>query len=326
MKPALLEFLRAQAGEWCRPQRLADRLFIDLSDLDPEVAKLRAQGYRVELRPRLGYRLEGIEDRLVAYEITRGLGTSVIGAQVECHETVASTNDVARTRASEGAPEGTTILAEHQTAGRGRLGRAWESTPRSGVLMSVLLRPQLEATDVALLTVTAAVACAQTIQEHLRLPALIRWPNDVTIKGRKVAGVLVESGPRAGGEPTFVMGMGLNANLAGERMSPEVRETATSLAEHARKPIDRIALVRALLRSVDRWYADLCRGERARISSHWRQYSSTLGQHVTITQDGTSYRGRVLDISLEHGLIVRLDRGGVMRMFRPSEVTLCRRD
>ena len=326
MNSALLEFLRAQSGEWCRPEGLADRLFMDVPDLAHEVTTLRAHGYRIESCQARGYRLDGIEDRLVAYEITRSLGTAVIGKRVEAFELVPSTNDIVWSYAAKGMPEGVTVLAEHQALGRGRHGRTWESTPRAGVLMSVLLRPELRPDSVQLLTVMAAVACAQSIQEQLRLPALIRWPNDVTIRERKVAGILVESRASAEGGAAFVMGVGVNVNTPADSLSPQVRRTATSLAEQAGKRVDRIALVRSLLRSLDRWYRELRRGERDKIAEQWRQYSSTLGQHVTITQDGASYRGRVLDVSVEHGLIVRLDQGGVRRMFHPSEVTLCRRN
>jgi len=377
MNYALLEVLRARAGEWSQPRTLADHLFISLAEVDAAVEELRRGGYVIECKPRLGYRFQGTQDRLLAYEIARGLGTAAIGTQVECHDRVGSTNDLSWQRVYEGAPEGHVTFAEEQAAGRGRMGRTWECRPGNGILMSVVLRPPLAANEGPLLTVMASVATAQAVHERFRLAALIRWPNDITISGRKVGGILVEARslpplsadcgegqpgitplrggmtrdlsavrsappawshehsvksmrspglPTGSGHAAFVLGIGINVNTPVEDFSEGLRGTATSIRAHLLHPVSRMEFARSLLRTLDRWYGLLLRGEKTRIAEYWRNSSCTLGRHVVLAEGGKEYRGRVLDLSLEHGLIVQLERGSGTRIFHPSLTTLIARE
>ena len=259
-------------------------------------------------------------DRLLAQEVTRGLGTEIMGRRVTVIERAASTNDVAWQEALSGAAEGTAVFAEEQTAGRGRMGRPWHCPPRSGLLLSVVLRPQLQVQQSSLLTVMSSVAVAEALQERVALHARIRWPHDNTIRDRKVAGILVEGRSLATGS-AFVLGIGLNVNVGLDEFPPELRETATSLAIETGAPVNRNDAARWLLASLEHWYADLRQGEYGRIARQWRRLSSTLGERVALLENGREFRGRVLDLSLEDGLIVRLDEG-VTRLFHPSTVTL----
>ena len=320
MEQALLDALRAHTGEWVTEPDLAERIGCTPPDLEQGVEALRAEGYRIESCRSLGYRLLGYGDRLIAQEIMRGLGTRVVGRRVIVLDRTASTNDVAWNEARSGVPEGLVIFSEHQTAGRGRMGRVWNAPPRKALLMSVILRPELDVRQGSLLTVMSAVAVAQALADHLRLQARIRWPNDITIKGRKVAGILVEGRTLPGGA-AFVVGIGLNVNAGPEDFSPEVREAATSLAIELQQSADRMDVARWVLRALERWYRDVRFGDYGRIAQRWRELSSTLGQRVVLMADGHEFKGRVLDLSLEDGLIVRLDEG-VTKVFHPSTVTL----
>ena len=164
------------------------------------------------------------------------------------------------------------------------------------------------------------MAVAEALDEWPALHARIRWPNDITIRDRKVAGILVEGRSLATGA-AFVLGIGLNVNTPARDFPPELRETATSLAAETGEPFDRGEVARALLASLDRWYGDLRQGEYGHIARRWRRLSSTMGERVSLLENGREFRGRVLDLSLEDGLIVRLDEG-VTRIFHPSTVTL----
>ena len=320
VKWAVCEALRKRAGEWTAPAELAAETLDAPAEVERAVEELRADGYVIGRRRGGKIRFAGCGDRLIAHEITRDLKTRIIGGRVTVLERVASTNDAAWQEALSGAPEGTVIFAEEQTAGRGRMGRRWFSPPRSGLLFSVVLRPELEVRQSHLLTVASAVAVAEALQERLGVPARIRWPNDITVRDRKVAGLLVEGRSLATGS-AFVLGIGVNVRVRAREFPPEIRETATSLAAETGTPPERNDLACALLASLDRWYGDLRLGEYGHIARRWRRISSTLGERVMLLESGREFRGRVLDLSLEDGLIVRLDEG-VTRIFHPSTVTL----
>lgn len=320
MKWAVLEALRKRAGEWAAPAELAAETLDAPAEVERAVEELRADGYAIGRRRGGKIRFAGCGGRLIAREIKRDLKTKIIGRQVTVLERVTSTNDAAWQEALSGASEGTVIFAEEQTAGRGRMGRSWLSPPRSGLLFSVVLRPELEVRQSNLLTVVSAVAVAEALQERLGPHARIRWPNDITVRDRKVAGILVEGRSLATGS-AFVLGIGVNVRARPREFPPEIRETATSLAAETGTPPERNDLARRLLASLDRWYGDLRLGEYGHIARRWRRLSSTLGERVTLLESGREFRGRVLDLSLEDGLIVRLDEG-VTRIFHPSTVTL----
>jgi BirA family biotin operon repressor/biotin-[acetyl-CoA-carboxylase] ligase len=320
VKWAVLEALRKRAGAWTAPAELAAETEDPPAAVKRAVQELRAEGYRIGRRRGGKIRFDGCGDRLIAREIARGLDAKIVGRQVAVLDRVPSTNDAAWQEALSGAPEGTVIFAEEQTAGRGRMGRRWFSPPRSGLLFSIVLRPQLEVQQSSLLTVLSAVAVAEALQERLGLPARIRWPNDITIRDRKVAGILVEGRSLATGS-AFVLGIGVNVRGRARDFPPELRERATSLAAETRAALERNGLARDLLASLDRWYGDLRRGEYGHIARRWRRISSTLGERVVLFENGREFRGRVLDLSLEDGLIVRLDEG-VTRIFHPATVTL----
>ncbi len=317
---AVVEFLRSHVGEWVTESCLAGQLGIELASLQAMAAELAQEGYKICVEPAKGWRFTGCEDRLIPREIQRELHTAVIGRSVAVLSSTASTNDEAWKQAGNGAAEGAVVLAEEQTAGRGRMGRSWQAPRGSGVLMSILLHPRLEIRQSHALTAMSSVAVAQSIREHLQVPARIRWPNDIFIGEHKVAGILVEGRPSSSGAQ-FVLGIGVNVNLGEEEFPPELQGIATSLSAATGHAVERVELVRWLLQSLDRWYRDLRSGDIGRIANHWRQLSSTLGRRVALLEDGHEFRGMVLDLCMEEGLIVRLDEG-LTRIFRPATATL----
>lgn len=322
MKWRVLEVLRKQEGDWVSHAEVLAAASVSATFAGQAVAELEREGYRIERDETLGFRLKGHEDCLIPYELSRGLDTAVVGRAIFVHDSVDSTNDVAWQEALSGAEDGTIVLAEEQRTGRGRMGRRWLAPPRRAVLMSVVLRPELSVQDSNLLTVMSSVAVAQAIREHFLLHARIRWPNDITIKDRKVAGILVEGRSLATGT-AFVVGIGLNVNTSPEDFPVGIRPAATSLAIEKGVLLDRIEVARGLMVALDRWYRDLRYGDYGRIARSWRHFSSTMAERVTLLENGREYHGRVLDLSLEEGLIVRLDEG-VTRIFHPSTVSLKR--
>lgn len=321
----LIEALRARKNEWCDAGELSDHLFTDKAILLSDAELLDGAGYHIERDGENRLRLVDISDRLITYEISRSLGTQIIGSSIHCIEETASTNDEAWALAARGRPEGSVIFAEHQKRGRGRFGRAWQCPPGMGILFSILLRPDIEPDHTSVLTIMGSVAVADTLNEYAGVPALIKWPNDIMARGCKLGGILVEtrrdSGTLRTAPADCVLGIGINVNIPAERMPKTTHNKATSLMEQTDRMASRIALARELLRSLDRWYQALIHGRYAHITEHWRQYSSTLGSRIVVEQNGRRFTGRVLDISIEEGLIIRLDWGGTM-IFDPATVTV----
>ncbi len=238
-----------------------------------------------------------------------GLHPRRIPSKLVCLDEVPSTNDVCWERARAGDPEGFTVTAEFQTAGRGRFGRAWHSPRGLSLAVSVLLRPALPADRLPLLTAAAAVAACETAGREAR----IRWPNDVVVKGKKLAGVIVE-----GREPgTFVLGCGMNVNLRAEDFPGDLRPASTSLLIERGESQDRGAVLRSFLERLDARYDEALSGDPS-LAVAWRELSALIGQRVSIAEGGREYRGEVADLDVLEGIAVRLE--GAVRRFRLEHV------
>ncbi len=254
-----------------------------------------------------------------------GLNTRRVGRTILMLPEVDSTNsyvlDRLASRQGEAA-DGTVVFAEHQTAGRGRLGRSWHS-PRGASLMFTVLLCGREAWPAARLIMAAGVAVVEGIAEATEVEPVLRWPNDVYSRGRKLAGILVEC--RAAADlRTTAIGIGVNCLQHASHFPPELRATATSLDLEARHPVDRTAVARAALRRLDAWVGDAGgRGPAPELEADqglaaaWRRHSADLGTRVTLLADGRTFTGRILDINPIDGLLLQLDDGG-RRLFDPA--------
>ncbi len=249
--------------------------------------------------------------------IAEALGTRAVGRYIRWHDTLASTNDLAKRLAEIPVPEGTVVVAEHQTAGRGRLGRPW-SSPRGGVWLSVILKPGLPLEQVPLIGLAASIAAARAIRATTGLLARVKWPNDVLIDGQKVAGILVEAGP---GADWVVVGIGINANVAQGDLPKEAAYPVTSLEAALGHPVDRSALVRALLRELERQYDVLRVAGAAATVRRWREIADTLGRVVRVEIGGTALEGLARDIDESGALLVQQPDGTCQRVIA-GEITV----
>ena len=208
------------------------------------------------------------------------LQTAFIGHQIEHHPQVASTNDIAIAHGKAGAAEGTLIIAEHQTAGRGRYGREWEAPPGKCLLVSVVLRHRLLRDQVALPNLLGAIAITRAMQTTHGLDARIKPPNDVRIQKKKVAGVLTELAYDEEGQSFFVLGFGVNVNVALEDLSPELRETATSVRiACGYSEVCRASLLRAILRQLEDTYLQLKAGKTDLIMNEFEELREDEDNH-----------------------------------------------
>ena len=232
-----------------------------------------------------------------------------IGHRVYWIESTASTNDVAAHLGESGAEEGTTVVAEQQTAGRGRHGRVWFSPPGAGLYVSVIVRPGMELANdenpAALLTIASGVAIAEAVRAVTGLPAEIKWPNDVLVGGRKLAGILAEAAVQAGALQFIVVGFGVNLRPAAYPAGLASR--ATSIEAESTRPADRALVLAEILAALGERYADLRAGRFDAILSAWRQLASSLpGARVEWDSPAGVVRGRAQDIDRHGALLVRV--------------------
>lgn len=223
------------------------------------------------------------------------LHTRVVGRRVVCVGTCTSTNDLAWRGVLDGAPDGTAYFAEEQTRGRGRFGRSWTAPRGKAILCSVILRPPLEAARPPLLTATGALAAAEAVGPEAR----IRFPNDVMLEERKVAGVLVETRLISGRPDAFVIGIGINVNAH----PPGLGAASMGLQ------ISRVAVARALLEALDGWYERLIEGRWREFRRAWRERSFILGRRVRIRSGARTISGTVEEVDPLEGIVLRLDSG-----------------
>ena len=254
-------------------------------------------------------------------EISRELKTKIVGSTVITLDRTTSTMDIAKKLARTGFKNGTAIFAEEQTKGRGRSDHSWSCPKYKGLLFTLLLKHNIPPDHLCLLTGTMAVSITETIRETLQLPAEIKWPNDILIGDKKVGGVLVELEKGLKKQSIFLIGIGINVNIAEEDLPRQTRLPATSLAIENKEPINRIVFAKTLLQDIDKWYSILRNDHFRYITDKWREFCITIGEKLTITDGGKEYTGKVIDISNNGGLMVKLENGEI-KIFRGEHVTI----
>lgn len=303
-------------------RELADRLGLSRAALRARIQELRGLGYDIEASPHRGYRLVCAPDLLHADDLLARLGkTRVIGRDIQVFRETTSTNDVVEKLARDGVKEGVAVFAEAQTRGRGRLGRKWLSPAGKGLWFSILLRPQLRAAEATQIMVAAATALARAIASETGLEPEIKWPNDLLLRGRKVAGILTELSAELDRIKYLILGIGVDVNLSARDFAAELRRSATSLSLETGSPLDRAALAAAMLRELDHDYACLGRGEFAVLADQWENRCSTLGRQVVIRIGDRKIEGRAEALDAEGALLVRTQHGQLTRI-TGGDVTL----
>ena len=250
--------------------------------------------------------------------VRKGLSTCVMGQRVIYLPVTTSTMDVVHQEAQVGAPEGTVVIADQQTAGRGRFQRSWVSTPGTSLHVTLLLRPREH--ELRRMNMAVSLAVVQAIRAVTSLRATIKWPNDIRLRGRKVSGILIESRPDHNAVPYTAVGVGINVNFDPSPF-PEIVEIATSLMAEAGRQVSRLEVLQSFLRRLDALYADLRRGQP--FHGEWRRYLETLGQHVQVRWGDRVEEGVAVDVDEDGDLL--LDRADGVRISLPAgEVTFQR--
>jgi len=258
-------------------------------------------------------------DRLDSDKIRANLSTKRIGSKILVYNSTSSTSNIAAEYAKNKENDGLAVFAEEQTAGRGRAGTKWHSSRADSILCSILLTNSKCSNE--MLSLTCAVAVAEAIGKPTGTYAKIKWPNDIILNGKKVAGILLESKPNNGG-PACIIGIGINCHQKKLSFPQELRSTATSIDIESRSIVDRISLAKRLLTSMDHWL-EVAQEASKKATDRWRQLSILLGHRVTLVFNGRAFTGNCIGLDPEKGLILQLDTGGV-RMFDAAHTTIAK--
>jgi len=261
-------------------------------------------------------------DLLDPDEIKANLKTKRIGRKILVYDSTSSTNDIAAEYARNKQNDGLVVFAEEQTAGRGRAGNKWISGRADSILCSVVLSAGGSRTaPTELLSLTCAVAVAETIGKPGRSHAKIKWPNDIMLNGKKVAGILLES-KMDNGASIYIVGIGINCHQKKESFTEELQQIATSIDAESHSISDRVLLAKRLLSSVDHWL-EVAANNSEKVIDRWHELSIQLGHRVTLIFNGAKFAGHCIGIDPEKGLILQLDTGGV-RMFDAAHSTIAK--
>lgn len=318
MKEKILDYLNKQQ-DYLSGDQISKHLGITRQGLWKHIQELKDSGYEIVAVPHLGYRLEACPDRLFPLEIGRNLHTKFIGKKIHYFEELASTMDAAMQLGLNGAANGTLVVAEAQAKGRGRLGRSWSSPKYKGIYLSLILRPKISPAACPVLTLLSAVSICEAAKELLDLNLQIKWPNDILVGHKKVAGILTEMNAEVDKVNFVVIGIGLNANNDKKSLIAQ----ATSLSQQQGQDINRVALLQELLRKFEHNYLLLEDKGSKEIIHQWRDFTLTLGSRVKVDYQNKQIEGQAVDIDADGALLIRKD-SGLIQKISSGDVTACR--
>jgi BirA family biotin operon repressor/biotin-[acetyl-CoA-carboxylase] ligase len=308
MQEQIIQFLKESDG-YISGEEMSQRLNMSRAAIWKHMQELRAQGYEIAAVPHLGYQLVTCPEKLLSYEIQSGLNTKIMGKKIVVMDMVTSTMDEAFRLGMDNCPEGTVVCAEAQSKGRGRLGRAWTSPKGKGLYFSFVLRPSLPLNQLAQLTLMSAVALAEAIEETSTLKPAIKWPNDILLENRKLAGILTELRAESDQVKFVVVGIGLNVNSSLHQLT----SGGTSLKVATGSSFNRVLIFQAILRSLEKWYVKLLDHEFPQVMEEWKKRSATLKKRVRITDPTGITEGEAIDLDEDGALLIRKDNGLIIK-------------
>ncbi len=310
----ILSLFRRNLGDFVSGREISQALNISRAAVWKQVELLRGLGFEIEAQRSRGYRLLDGPELLLAADILTGLPSERIGCAIECLEEVDSTNARAWQLAEAEAADGTVIIADRQSAGRGRLGRRWESPSKVNLYCSILLRPQIPVQQAPQLTFLSAVTVAETLNDLYQLPARVKWPNDILVGGAKIAGLLNEMNAETEQIHFVILGIGVNLNMTAEQFPEDILYPATSVLLETGKTIDRAEFIRSLLTKLDGYYSEFLREGFVPIRRRWESLCELMNSRVQVDQNPGILQGMVVGLDADGALRLQLDDGRVERI------------
>ncbi|MGB2994110.1 MAG: biotin--[acetyl-CoA-carboxylase] ligase [Paenisporosarcina sp.] len=303
--------LLAANGQPISGQQLADDFGLSRTAIWKHIKELEEDGYEIDTVKKKGYVLTTSPDTLQAAKIDQYLTTTRFGRKIHYLQSCPTTQPIAHQLAQAGEPDGAIVICEEQTAGKGRLARAWTSTQGKGIWMSVIIRPEIPPTKAPQLTLVAAVAVTRAIEDIADVRAEIKWPNDLLINGKKCTGILTELQADIDRVHAIILGIGVNVNQQLTDFPEEIQSIATSIQMVTGKPVDRAELVARILHHLE-IYTDLyVKHGFEPLKILWESYSCTLGKRIKATMIHKQIEGVALGITNEGILQVKTDDGEI---------------
>lgn len=317
LKDELLKKLIESKGNPVSGQKIADELQVSRTAIWKYVKELEKEGYEIGSVRKKGYYLISIPDQVNKMNIQKFLCTKKYGSTIHYRETCESTQIIARNEAQNGAKDGTVVIAEKQTASKGRLSRHWESAHQEGIWMSVILRPHLTLQQAPQMTLVAAVAITKAIIDVTKLTPAIKWPNDLLLNGKKIAGILTELQADPDRVKAIILGIGINVNQ--KQFPNEIDGIATSLYKEVGDFVNRAELVAKILLYLERYTAIYEQEGFYPIKLLWESYSNTIGRKIRATLLQETIEGRAIGLT-EEGLLEMKLEDGTIRLLHSADL------
>ena len=286
-------------------ESISEELGISRTAVWKHIRNLRSAGYQIEAVPSRGYQLQQAPDVLMPEAILSGLDCQLIGSAVRCFQETDSSNLQACRLGDDGAAEGLVVVADRQTAGKGRMGRRWESPGAVNLYLSILLRPDILPFEAPKLTFLSAVAVCRTMQRCCELQPTVKWPNDVLINGAKAAGLLNEMSSETDRVNYVVLGIGVNLNMQREQFPDDLRYPATSLALETGENVSRVDFTRVLLEEIDALYMTYLEQGSEPIIAAWVELWDMVGKDVVVDCGEKQLQGQAAGLGEDGALLVR---------------------
>ena len=303
----VLTFLQTHNTEYLSGQDLSDVLKISRVAVWKHIKKIQDLGYTVESKQKLGYKLIKNSEMLLPWEITKGLKTNKIGQRVYYFDSIDSTQNQALKMATEPINDGALIVASKQTEGKGRSGRKWIS-PKGGIWISIILQPKFDISITTLFPIASALALSKALEKTMSISPELKWPNDLTLNGKKIAGMLVDVSLESNQIENMVLGVGINFDIEAKKVEKLLKDTpnfygVASLNEQKKK-IKPVELVQAFLAELEKIYESLNSRHTKKIISEWTKRSSTIGKNIEMNTIDETIKGRAIKIDEDGALIV----------------------
>ncbi|MGD7045413.1 biotin--[acetyl-CoA-carboxylase] ligase [Jeotgalibacillus proteolyticus] len=323
IREALLASLSAHQDVYLSGERLAKEAGCSRTAIWKHIEELRKEGITIDSKRKKGYKLieSNQQDTVTETDILLGLQTKRLGRSIHYYESVDSTQKIAHKLAQEQAPEGTLVIAEEQTSGRGRMSRSWHSPKGTGIWMSLLVRPLLPPQKAPQFTLLTAVAVVQAIEDVCDVSVEIKWPNDLLVNDRKITGILTELQADSEQIHSLIIGIGMNINQQQEDFPKELHELATSLAIETGSKVSRSAIVQRIMYHFEKYYLLYMDKGFAPIKLLWESYAISIGRHITARTLNGELSGIACGIT-EEGILLLEDDQGVTHSIYSADIEI----
>ena len=301
----VLPLLKSHKSEFLSGQDLSDVLKISRVAVWKPIKKIRSEGYTIESKQNLGYKLIGNTERLLPWEITEYLNTKFIGKRIYYFDSMDSTQNFAVEIAPNRKENGTVVISKKQTEGMGRLKRKWKS-PVGGIWLSVIVHPKFSTSQITLVPIATSLALHKAVEKVLGIKPMLKWPNDLTLKKKKVAGILLDTSIQSNKIEFLVLGVGINFKIKPRNLEKLLKKTpnfygVSTLVEKNEKPLP---LVKQFLYELENIFQMINSGSNKKIVTEWTKRSSTIGKNVSVITDDGRFNGKAIKLDIDGGLII----------------------